>query len=250
MKKRVIFCILIMLLNCEKKQRSLEYQIGDIADDLLDSGAWSPVLLACGGNVDITSYTEFIDMNDGTIKKQDYSHSHDNCYIFPDSTTYSNIYYIKKCLQGQVYRPAQNDCQGTGTAPDWGAVKYQFCPTNDRACEMIVQDEFGANYYVADPTISPAAKACDLDATAGRKWRMFIYQTDAGKSINNVDYRIYYPDIPTGSLYTIWREADSSNIETADTTYIDPATGGRVRNGYVFKSTSHYVQCISNQMRG
>lgn len=71
---------------------------------------------------------------------------------------------IRRCLIGQVYRSAQNDCQGTGTKDTvWGASQLQWCPTNDRSCEKDGK---------ADPTISPAAKACATDTFAGKSWRL------------------------------------------------------------------------------
>ncbi|HMZ62562.1 MAG TPA: hypothetical protein PLF66_00620, partial [Leptospiraceae bacterium] len=71
---------------------------------------------------------------------------------------------IRRCLIGQVYRSAQNDCQGTGTKDTlWGASQLQWCPTNDRSCEKDGK---------ADPTVSPAAKACATDTFAGKKWRL------------------------------------------------------------------------------
>lgn len=71
---------------------------------------------------------------------------------------------IRRCLIGQVYRPTQNDCQGTGTKDTvWGASQLQWCPTNDRSCEKDGK---------ADSTISPAAKACATDTFAGKKWTL------------------------------------------------------------------------------
>jgi len=71
---------------------------------------------------------------------------------------------IRRCLIGQVYRLTENDCQGTGTKETvWGASQLQWCPTNNRSCEKDGK---------ADPTISPAAKACADDTFAGRKWTL------------------------------------------------------------------------------
>ena len=78
---------------------------------------------------------QYTDMGDGTIKREHFLESCDpagNC-------TYSNAYpviYIKKCLYGQVYRPAENDCKGTGNSGDfYGALKVQFCATDDASCK-------------------------------------------------------------------------------------------------------------------
>ena len=80
---------------------------------------------------------------------------------------------IRRCLIGQVYRQTQNDCQGAGTKETvWGASQLQWCPTNDRSCEKDGK---------ADPTISPAAKACAEDKFVGKKWRMVNLADNLGK---------------------------------------------------------------------
>ncbi|HMV81010.1 MAG TPA: hypothetical protein PKA14_23995 [Leptospiraceae bacterium] len=71
---------------------------------------------------------------------------------------------LRRCLIGQIYRSAENDCKGTGSKDNiWGTSFLKWCPTNDRFCKK---------NGVADPAISPAAKACDQDTTAGKKWQL------------------------------------------------------------------------------
>ncbi len=71
---------------------------------------------------------------------------------------------IRRCLIGQVFRQTENDCQGTGTKETvWGASRLQWCPTNDRSCEIDGK---------ADPTKSPAAKACADDTFLNKKWML------------------------------------------------------------------------------
>lgn len=46
-----------------------------------------------------------------------------------------DLFFLKKCLQGQVYRPEQNDCRGTGDINNnYGATLLQFCDKNDGSC--------------------------------------------------------------------------------------------------------------------
>ncbi|MDX1959071.1 MAG: hypothetical protein SFU98_10900 [Leptospiraceae bacterium] len=72
---------------------------------------------------------------------------------------------FQRCLIGQVYRKSENDCRGTGTKETvWGALKFQWCPTNDRSCE----DNSGN----ASPSVSPAANACAESIFLGKKWEM------------------------------------------------------------------------------
>lgn len=75
---------------------------------------------------------------------------------------------LKKCLQGQVYRQAQNDCKGTGSAADYyGAQKFQWCPTNDGSCDT------GTGSL--DVTISPIGKTCSFENLMNRKWSVISY---------------------------------------------------------------------------
>ena len=74
-------------------------------------------------------------------------------------------------MQGQVYQKDQNNCRGKGTEADgWGAEKFQYCPTNDRSCEIYVGGKLSG--YVADDTKSPAAKVCAQETILGRKWNL------------------------------------------------------------------------------
>ena len=79
-----------------------------------------------------------IDNNDGTVSLVSYS-SLGSEYCPPPfgrtETILESKAYMKKCIQGQVYRSAQNDCKGTGTAANYyGAQKFQLCPTNVSTC--------------------------------------------------------------------------------------------------------------------
>ncbi|HMV44084.1 MAG TPA: hypothetical protein PKL30_05965 [Leptospiraceae bacterium] len=96
---------------------------------------------------------------------------------------------IRRCLIGQVYRSAPNDCQGTGTKDTvWGASQLQWCPTNDRSCEKDGK---------ADPAISPAAKACATDTFAGKKWKLPSKDDSLGTLLSELSGGFYN----TGSNY-------------------------------------------------
>jgi len=82
-------------------------------------------------------------------------------------------YTVKKCLQGQAYRSAENDCRGTGSSADgWGAVKLQYCSTDDNACNPMGQYVAGSDAYVHGAN-SQIFVTCDSDTTAGLKWYPF-----------------------------------------------------------------------------
>jgi hypothetical protein len=116
----------------------------------------------------------------------------------------------QRCLQGQVYRITQNDCQGTGTkATAWGAQLYQWCPTNDRSCE-------DSNGNAISPA-SPAAKACADSNFQGKKWELHSYE-----DINFQGYRtsghypplrdIFYSKLLNDSYNQIFQDYLSNNI--------------------------------------
>ncbi len=108
---------------------------------------------------------KIIDNNDGTISLVSFSNIGSEFCPPPFGKTESTsvVYYIKKCVQGQVYRQAQNDCKGTGTAANYyNAQKYQGCPTNDTACDDSVGNQ--------SKTLSPARASCILDTTKGLSW--------------------------------------------------------------------------------
>lgn len=115
---------------------------------------------------------------------------------------------IRRCLIGQVYRTAQNDCQGTGTKDTvWGASQLQWCPTNDRSCEKDGK---------ADPIISPAAKACATDTFAGKKW-VLVSKDDGLWGIRdyNKTYQSIYRDWDGdySGLFFFWSN-ESSGTDT------------------------------------
>lgn len=108
---------------------------------------------------------------------------------------------FKKCIQGQVYRSAQNDCKGTGSVADYyGAQKFQWCSTKDGAC--LTADRS------VDVNKSPAAISCDKDTMGGQKWKIFDSYKTTQASIDNYRKReeipndIFWLDTPTIYLGT------------------------------------------------
>lgn len=190
----------------------------------------------------------FTDMKDGTIRYQKVSvYLENHCGKFGElfhpntQDTVHSTFYIKKCLQGQVYRSAENDCRGTGSSPEWGAVKYQFCPTNDRSCDMTAKDDNGRDIYVADPTKSPAAKACADDTTAGKSWYLPM-----GNVILIDNFLRYSSEIITGTSNLYWINRAYYN-DKSSTWYIDSSDGSRkyLSNTYINKNEYAYVLCTS-----
>ncbi len=110
------------------------------------------------GRFTITRENKIVDNKDGTISLVNADSQGSEYCPYPPLAKNDLVVgnksraYMKKCLQGQVYRQAQNDCKGTGTAANYyGAQKLQFCPTNVSTCG----------------DLSPAKISCLNDTTGG-----------------------------------------------------------------------------------
>ena len=192
---------------------------------------------------------QYTDMEDGTIKREHFLETCDrsgNC-------TYSNAYpviYIKKCLYGQVYRPAENDCKGTGNSGNfYGALKVQFCATDDTSCE-------DAKGYAT--SASPAYQVCDADTTAGREWTLPIISAEYHPDkVWNPNQSNSYPeevftenflnlatDIPPGSSNSMWHytQLESDGTEMYIDESLDFSYSGVLSRNRTFYS---FVLCTS-----
>ncbi|MCB1305935.1 MAG: hypothetical protein KDK37_16720, partial [Leptospiraceae bacterium] len=191
----------------------------------------------------------FSDMNNGTIKREQFNES---CSPAGDCT-YTNAYpviYIKKCLYGQQYRLAENDCRGTGNSGNfYGALKVQFCATDDQACED------GQGFATS---ASPAYQACAGDSTAGKTWTLpiisaqyFPARTSQGNQPNSYPEKLFdenflqvSTEMPYGWSHSAWHSVQVGGIGTEfyvdqnfTTTYSD--VNARNRTFYAF------VLCMS-----
>ncbi|HBS04311.1 MAG TPA: hypothetical protein DEA96_05045 [Leptospiraceae bacterium] len=184
---------------------------------------------------------EWTDQGDGTLR-------YDQPRLLCDGPFCEQIpqapVYLKKCLQGQVYRSAENDCRGTGSYADqWGATKFQFCNTDDTSC----QDGDG----VANSS-SPAEQSCRGETLAGRSWHLVV---TLRYNYVNVDSAVQYPEclfcvnsgnvlehmpeMPAGSENKFW-----TRVQSADDGVLRYfSTSGRAFNDAAAKTESHYVLC-------
>ncbi len=181
-------------------------------------------------------YSVVEDNKDGTLETVEYRES---TWLLGRVSISRNPtgYIIKKCIQGQVYRAEQNDCKGKGTQADWwGAEKFQWCPTNDRACEIRNSD---GSY---DFTKSPAYATCNNDTTTGKKWQLISLDYYSQLAYYTYIQKMQLDEIPTGNGYFYWwwstNETDalvfSLNESWTSSNYIYT---------YVKKNTFHYALC-------
>jgi len=193
-------------------------------------------------NNNVQYSAEVKDMNDGTISYI-ITKSTRNVCLDPDGKKKRNVYYIKKCFQGQVYRPAQNDCQGTGNAGNhWGAQTFTFCNTNDNACDN------GIGRSVI-PAASPAGQSCDSDSTAGKKWGLFYF---VHSFLEDKDYETarrtfiaLLTEKPSGASIVVWTPLVTSDSSKAYVNLINQDNS--ITESSQLKNTSNYVLCLNIQ---
>jgi hypothetical protein len=114
-----------------------------------------------------TTEAKAVDNHNGTMTYTETTTQYDSSCV---STVWKNTDQYKKCLQGQVYRTAEDDCKGTGDNTNfYGAQKFQYCAT-DRELDCILVNSYGSK--VPDPVTSPAYASCYNDGFAGIQWSL------------------------------------------------------------------------------
>ena len=197
-------------------------------------------------NIETVNTRVLTDKNDGTIELALTTGQRSNipyCLFHNRTTTTTTLF--KKCLQGQVYRQPQNDCQGTGTsANNFGAQTFQWCPTNDTACEVRVPSSSGSgSSVVVRVDVSPAAISCNNDPFLGRKWFLFddsLISPSSGPLTIDSGFATFYNNT------TIW----DTTPNTSDPTSVDAYTfNTNLTNTFsrnsVLKNTFNSVLCYS-----
>ena len=152
----------------------------------------------------------------------------------------NSVYHVKKCLQGQVYRSAENDCRGVGSSADgWGASKLQYCSTDTSACNPAGQyPNYGTEYVYGQN--SEIYVSCSNDTTAGLTW----YPLSVS-SYGTLNYARHNSDLPSDISTTgIW---EPSQYSYSYAVYAYQASGSTAfrTTGYTFKTSRKYTLCGS-----
>lgn len=72
-----------------------------------------------------------------------------------------------KCSVGQKWRSSENDCKGNGSDPDYGLGFYQYCSTNDNACNST------STWELDSGGSSQIRNLCDTESIGGyNDWRV------------------------------------------------------------------------------
>ena len=216
MKTKICLLSLLFLTYCEGKDKAGEEHARNIMTFWMTLRTSPP-------------YYVVEDNKDGTLETIQYKETTWLLGLVARSRTPTG-YIIKKCIQGQVYRAEQNDCKGKGTAADWwGAEKFQWCQTNDRACERT----YGNGVYFADSTKAVPNIICQNDAAAGKKWS---FPTGVGSLY--LDYLQRKDEIPVGEGEYYWTPYTSKDNDTLalSNSFTD-------NQFYDSKTNYHYVLC-------
>lgn len=160
----------------------------------------------------------------------------------------------KKCTQGQVYRAAQNDCQGATTGslitPNdnylYSATPFNFCNLATNDCNTLTIPQVLRETDISAGILSEAFLSCNTDRTDGKSdWRVattarLVKLASGGKTA----LLQYFPN--TVSQY-YWSsnayELDPSGL-TGRAIYFGEDDFGK--EAYFPKSDKYYVRCVRN----
>lgn len=168
-----------------------------------------------------------VDNNDGTVALVNYSSlGVDGCPppFGKIESILSIKYYIKKCIQGQVYRQAQNDCKGTGTAANYyGAQKLQMCPTNSSCTK----------------SVSPVVTSCKNESIGNRTWVPKSFWDFTSEYIALINYyKSRSDEIPAALTDFYWDYFPGLSFANID---------GSLSSNSAFYTDFTYVLCFQNK---
>lgn len=167
----------------------------------------------------------------------------------------------KRCAQGQVFRSATEDCQGT-SAPTpftpvdlkYGATVHAYCNTASNDCNgnppslvPILQ-----NSNTSTPANTTAYATCDSDTTdlspsdaIVGAWRVpTIVELKALASLGKISTFKAMPDAPDEKYWSSSSEINDLTGETAKSVSFEPGTYGD--ESIIKKDTKLYIRCIRN----
>lgn len=192
MKSIVLILVTIFFIRCENSfTNKNKSKLPNPPRNLVTYYFW----IGCGSSMKLIADTFLEDQKNGTYlvkRNSGYTYSAPGCTGLSSVTT-ENLYYIKKCLQGQVYRTAENDCKGTGNVTNsWGAQKFQWCSAIDDSCLNSSKDGY-------DKIKSPAGASCTNDSLLNKSWGLF-------GTAGDIYYRVWkIPD--ETEAFPIWGSA-------------------------------------------
>ncbi|MCB1194139.1 MAG: hypothetical protein KDK90_27125 [Leptospiraceae bacterium] len=211
----LLFLVLIISVQCNKpnfsKYRQERIAIGIFFHGLLPSLSEPPP-----APPDDT----FVDNKDGTISLY-------------DEETYEFVNF-KKCLQGQIYRIEQNDCQGTGDSSDnYGANLLSYCNTDDNSCNET------KNYTLISTDSSQIYLSCKNDTLNNKTWRV-IDLSYLTSMLKETEFDSFYAEYPRNGHCWTNKASSSDSGQAYYVSYIYGSQTGR-------KTLTKYLLCMESK---
>jgi hypothetical protein len=181
---------------------------------------------------------------------------------FSTETTYGTMQFAstrlewKRCAQGQVYRSAQKDCQGT-TSPSiftpndlkYGATRHAYCNSASNTCNSLELIPI-LNSTLTSTTSSVTAYAtCNADTTGvssgvtAGSWRVpTIVELKALAALGRVATLKTFPDAPDEIYWSSSSEVENLKGETGYAVDFSPEVYGNEKK--IKKDTKLYIRCV------
>lgn len=146
-------------------------------------------------------------------------------------------YTIKKCLQGQVYRSAQNDCQGAGTSANgWNASLLNYCGTNDDGCNPTGQFVPNVKSYVYGAN-SQIYTSCNNDTTKSLSW--YVLNLYRGVAFSQDDViQLFKENLYQNVNNSLPTDLENTGLWTASSYYTQSATFVKKNNSLFDRNES------------
>ncbi len=155
----------------------------------------------------------------------------------------------KKCTQGQTFRSATNDCQGTVNATyipvdpqKYGATPLTYCNVNGFDCN---RNSLSLNVTTSsNGVVSEAYTSCVADRTAGKSdWRLPTYielkkLASGGQNMLTT----FFPNTIEDYYWSSWTEENDISGKTAKAISFAGTTFGIEKS--FNKDTRYYVRCV------
>ena len=163
----------------------------------------------------------------------------------------------KKCTQGQVFRPTNNDCQGgrstaTYTTPidqgRYGATYLAYCNIEGNDCNTTsIPMALKSNPVtgVSSEAYVSCANENTLRTNGYTNWRVPSFpELQALAALGKVVLTNKFPNTPDDYFWSSWSNEQDTSGKTARAISFSLETIGKDQN--ISKTTRYYVRCVRN----
>lgn len=160
----------------------------------------------------------------------------------------------KKCSQGQSFRQAQNDCQGTTNPTDYtpedqylyGATAYNYCNVPGNTCNSLsIPQTLLAS--TTENVYSEAYNSCDNEVFDGKSdWRVpAAIELQSLTSSGKTSLVSYFPNTATSYYWSSWGNEEDDTGYTAEAISFREDSFGEEE--HIIKTRKLYVICVRNR---